>query len=69
MFKRFVNINPISEKINMDVVLSVHKYGIILRILSESSRVTQKISAFLIEYLEIQVFLIESAVKLRNRNT
>lgn len=69
MFKRFVNINPISEKINMDVVLSVHKYGIILRILSESSRVTQKISAFLIEYLDIQVFLIESAVKLRNRNT
>lgn len=69
MFKRFVNINPISEKINMDVVLSVHKYGIILRILSESSRVTQKISAFLIEYLDIQVFLIKSAVKLRNRNT
>lgn len=69
MFKRFVNINSISEKINMDVVLSVHKYGIILRILSESSRVTQKISAFLIEYLDIQVFLIESAVKLRNRNT
>lgn len=69
MFKRFVNINPISEKMNMDVVLSVHKYGIILRILSESSRVTQKISAFLIEYLDIQVFLIESAVKLRNRNT
>lgn len=69
MFKRFVNINPISEKINMDVVLSVHKYGIILRILSESSRVTHKISAFLMEYLDIQVFLIKSAVKLRNRNT